>query len=151
MCSGDWEEEDIDILKCPYCNFEGPLEDFDVLGACPGNLFCNMCGCEVDFNSDPPKVALLCGNCQSCRELMLEGIFGTTQDNRLLLRRVVGENKPKVVPGEATVWPEDVPFKSDAIWECPVCKMRAKSKFRPVCSKCNYTVQMEFVRILHDG
>jgi len=36
-------------LLCPCCGFQGNIQDFDVLGADDGCLFCNQCGEEVEL------------------------------------------------------------------------------------------------------
>ena len=34
---------------CPNCNFVGDeLQDFNVIGACDGNIFCTRCHTEID-------------------------------------------------------------------------------------------------------
>lgn len=35
------------LLRCPHCGFLGDNDDFDVIGADDGNLFCPSCGDEV--------------------------------------------------------------------------------------------------------
>lgn len=36
-----------ELARCPLCGFVGDLDDFDVLGADEGNLFCNNCWNEI--------------------------------------------------------------------------------------------------------
>lgn len=36
------------VYQCPECCFVGTDDDFDVLGADDGSLFCNQCGVEFD-------------------------------------------------------------------------------------------------------
>jgi hypothetical protein len=36
------------IYQCPECCFIGTDDDFDVMGADEGNLFCNQCGVEFE-------------------------------------------------------------------------------------------------------
>lgn len=69
-----------DLLKCGSCGFEGTLDDFDVIGACHGNVFCNTCGTEVDSSSGEPK--LLCGECWGCQGLKESGAWEQTQLKR---------------------------------------------------------------------
>lgn len=38
---------------CEHCGFVGSTDDFDVLGADPGNLFCLECGEECDGDDFP--------------------------------------------------------------------------------------------------
>jgi hypothetical protein len=72
---------------CKWCGFSGMLEDFDVIGACPGNLFCNQCATE--FNSETGLPALLCGECWGCQNLRDVGEFSITQKERIsALRRL---------------------------------------------------------------
>lgn len=35
-----------DLFRCPECGFTGTLDEFDVLGAADGNLFCPDCAAE---------------------------------------------------------------------------------------------------------
>jgi hypothetical protein len=71
-----------DLTKCGACGFQGTLDDFDVAGACPGNMFCNECGTEFDGSSGKP--ALLCGECWGCKGLKEQGEWEKTQAERLL-------------------------------------------------------------------
>ena len=36
-----------ELLRCYLCGHAAPLDGYDVMGADPGNLFCNDCGGEV--------------------------------------------------------------------------------------------------------
>lgn len=38
-----------DLEQCPECCFVGTIDDFDVLGADDGKLFCNQCGVEFEI------------------------------------------------------------------------------------------------------
>lgn len=69
-----------ELIKCGAC---GELVDPDscgVLGACFGNMFCEECETEIDMNTG--DVALLCGNCDTCRDLMIDGDWGALQRER---------------------------------------------------------------------
>ena len=35
-------------VKCLECEYCAPTEQFEVLGACEGCIFCPRCGCEID-------------------------------------------------------------------------------------------------------
>lgn len=70
------------VAKCNGCGFSGALDEFDVFGACPGNLFCNNCGTE--FNGSTGEPALLCGNCFGCESLKQDGEFEDAQRQRRL-------------------------------------------------------------------
>ncbi len=37
-----------ELIQCAACDFVGTIDDFDVVGADEGNLFCNQCGAEFD-------------------------------------------------------------------------------------------------------
>ena len=39
---------DDDHVRCPKCGHVGDWDDYDCLGACNGNVFCNACGAEFD-------------------------------------------------------------------------------------------------------
>lgn len=37
------------VVRCPKCGRESAdMDDWDVIGACNGNLFCQVCHCEFD-------------------------------------------------------------------------------------------------------
>ena len=72
-------------VACPTCGFTGGIDDFDCLGACGNNLFCNCCNTEIDEDG---KVALLCGECDWCRGMMIDGEFATVQDERRAKREL---------------------------------------------------------------
>lgn len=46
----EWLTADVDedLEQCPECCFVGTIDDFDVLGADDGHLFCNQCGVEFE-------------------------------------------------------------------------------------------------------
>lgn len=44
----DWLQGGDDLEQCPHCCFVGTLDDFDVMGADSGHLFCNQCGLEFE-------------------------------------------------------------------------------------------------------
>ena len=81
-----------DLTKCGACGFEGTLDDFDIMGACPGNLFCNECNAEFDASTGKP--ALLCGVCQGCKWLKDDGEWEDAQIERLLARKGDQAMKP---------------------------------------------------------
>lgn len=35
-------------MICPRCDYTRPWWDFEVVGACEGNLICPLCSCEFD-------------------------------------------------------------------------------------------------------
>jgi len=37
-----------EVLRCPWCGHEADLDNFDVLGADEGNVFCNGCNAELE-------------------------------------------------------------------------------------------------------
>ena len=73
-------EDDREIF-CQACKSETTLEDCDDSGTCPGNVFCGKCGNEIDMDGKP---ALLCGDCDACRNLLLLGVFAEGQQLRKL-------------------------------------------------------------------
>lgn len=41
-----------EVLTCPLCGFQSDdLDDWDCIGACNDNLFCQQCHCEFDPDS----------------------------------------------------------------------------------------------------
>ncbi len=44
----EWLRGGDDLEQCPECCFVGTIDDFDVMGAEPGHLFCNQCGVEFE-------------------------------------------------------------------------------------------------------
>lgn len=41
---------DSHLISCPECEYTGTLDDFDVIGADEGNLFCTQCHKEFNCN-----------------------------------------------------------------------------------------------------
>ena len=69
-----------DYIRCKCCGDCNTIEDCDVAGACEGNVFCATCSSEIDADDGMP--ALLCGSCESCRELKEDGEFDEIQAKR---------------------------------------------------------------------
>ena len=38
----------VETIACPRCGYEGELDNFDVGGACDGQVFCPQCHQEFD-------------------------------------------------------------------------------------------------------
>lgn len=73
-----------DLIGCKFCcEFVG-MEECDCIGACDGNVFCGHCGTEIE--SDTGEVALLCGGCESCKELKEDDVFDAVQKDREHMR-----------------------------------------------------------------
>jgi hypothetical protein len=85
MCEETDEETKV---FCQACKSEVTLADCDDCGACPGNVFCSACDCEIDLNGVPQ---LLCANCHMCSRWMGSGWFEKIQRERkqIQLRSVV--------------------------------------------------------------
>ena len=60
-------DENGHFLKCGNCGFLDSYDVFDVLGACPGNVFCIECHSEID-SSTGVVILAPCGECMCCRE-----------------------------------------------------------------------------------
>lgn len=43
-----YENELLDLIKCPECGHLDTMDGFDGLGACGGNVFCPCCHTEFD-------------------------------------------------------------------------------------------------------
>ena len=74
-------DEDDEIIFCQVCKSETAMEDCDVCGACPGNVFCGKCCHEIDTEGKP---TLLCGKCGACRNLLVLHVFDEAQQLRKL-------------------------------------------------------------------
>ena len=77
-----------EVIRCGHCHEFVQLFDCGSLGACDENVFC--ADCETEINSQTGDVALLCGRCDACKTLMVEGSWGGTQDNREAVRLADG-------------------------------------------------------------
>lgn len=67
-------------IICQFCNEEIDPADCDVGGTCEGNVFC--CECDMEIEPDTGLVALLCGKCDWCKELMINDEFREIQQQR---------------------------------------------------------------------
>jgi DNA-directed RNA polymerase subunit RPC12/RpoP len=76
---------DIDYIRCKCCGDCNTLEECGVVGACDGNVFCATCSSEIESDSGLP--AILCGSCDSCKELKEDGDFYEIQARRYEDRR----------------------------------------------------------------
>jgi hypothetical protein len=79
-------EPDIDeeeIFTCGACGATITNEECGVMGACPECVFCPECDMEICGEGE---VALLCGKCEACKSLMIDGSFASTQELRRKLR-----------------------------------------------------------------
>lgn len=74
--------DDEDNFMCGDCGSIITAYECGVLGACPGNLFCPCCETEIDASSGKPR--LLCGKCEACESLMVDGDWASTQVKRQL-------------------------------------------------------------------
>ena len=59
-----------DQLTCGCCGYTDDFDAFDVVGACPDNVFCNQCNSEIDATSG--EAGALCGKCDWCEALALQ-------------------------------------------------------------------------------
>ena len=50
-------QDDAIRVRCTACGFVGTLDDFDVLFAGEGRLFCNACGSEAPVETVPEREA----------------------------------------------------------------------------------------------
>lgn len=50
----EWLRGGDDLEQCPVCCFVGTIDDFDVMGADEGHLFCGQCG--VEFVQEPESL-----------------------------------------------------------------------------------------------
>ena len=58
---GLWDDED--QFVCPECKTTTCVDECDVAGACPGNVFCIQCNTEI---AEDGSKAEPCGKCSWC-------------------------------------------------------------------------------------
>jgi len=56
----------LDQIICGACGESITLDDCDSIGACEGNLSCNLCNEEINGDG---KAAEPCGKCDACKSL----------------------------------------------------------------------------------
>lgn len=74
--------DESEMVTCERCGRLNHFEDFGSLGACDGNMFCPYCESEVDRFG---RMQTLCGTCDTCKTLMIEGTFAKCQERRIEL------------------------------------------------------------------
>jgi len=53
------------LAMCPECDYAGPLDAFECVGACGGNLFCPECACEFEPASGKIHLPENCPECMA--------------------------------------------------------------------------------------
>lgn len=69
-----------DLLQCQACQCIDTIDGFDVIGACPGSVFCNSCNTEISIETGKPTP--LCGSCTGCQWLIDAGEFEDARKRR---------------------------------------------------------------------
>lgn len=67
-------------VQCRYCRVTSELDECDVMGACPDNVFC--ANCETEIVAETGEVAELCGECDDCVQFRLDGVFEKVKAER---------------------------------------------------------------------
>ena len=75
---------DEDPITCQHCKAVAYVAECGSVGACIGNVFCSQCDTEIEAATG--EIALLCGKCDWCKGLMVDGDFVECQHDRHAMR-----------------------------------------------------------------